>query len=403
MSEFNISSIEEALDDFREGRFVIVVDDEDRENEGDLIIAAEKITPEKVNFMLKHARGVLCAPITISRSEELDLPHQVADNTSMLGTPFTVTIDKLEGCTTGVSAHDRAATIKALADPNSRPETFGRPGHINPLYAQDMGVLRRSGHTEAAVDLCKLAGLYPAGALMEIMNDDGTMARMPDLIEFAKLHGMKIITIKDLISYRLKKESLIEVGNEADMPTKYGHFKLIPFRQTATGLEHMALIKGEWKDDEPILVRVHSSCATGDILGSMRCDCGEQLHKAMQMIEQEGKGVIIYMQQEGRGIGLMNKIAAYKLQEEGLDTVEANIHLGFKPDERDYGCGAQMLRHLGVHKMRLMTNNPTKRVGLEAYGLEIVENVPIEVMPNEYDYNYLKTKKDRMGHMLHLS
>ena len=403
MSEFNISSIEEALDDFREGRFVIVVDDEDRENEGDLIIAAEKITPEKVNFMLKHARGVLCAPITISRSEELDLPHQVADNTSMLGTPFTVTIDKLEGCTTGVSAHDRAATIKALADPNSRPETFGRPGPINPLYAQDMGVLRRSGHTEAAVDLCKLAGLYPAGALMEIMNDDGTMARMPDLIEFAKLHGLKIITIKDLISYRLKKESLIEVGNEADMPTKYGHFKLIPFRQTATGLEHMALIKGEWKEDEPILVRVHSSCATGDILGSMRCDCGEQLHKAMQMIEQEGKGVIIYMQQEGRGIGLMNKIAAYKLQEEGLDTVEANIHLGFKPDERDYGCGAQMLRHLGVHKMRLMTNNPTKRVGLEAYGLEIVENVPIEVMPNEYDYNYLKTKKDRMGHMLHLS
>ena len=403
MSEFNISSIEEALDDFREGRFVIVVDDEDRENEGDLIIAAEKITPEKVNFMLKHARGVLCAPITISRSEELDLPHQVADNTSMLGTPFTVTIDKLEGCTTGVSAHDRAATIKALADPNSRPETFGRPGHINPLYAQDMGVLRRSGHTESAVDLCKLAGLYPAGALMEIMNDDGTMARMPDLIEFAKLHGLKIITIKDLISYRLKKESLIEVGNEADMPTKYGHFKLIPFRQTATGLEHMALIKGEWKEDEPILVRVHSSCATGDILGSMRCDCGEQLHKAMQMIEQEGKGVIIYMQQEGRGIGLMNKIAAYKLQEEGLDTVEANIHLGFKPDERDYGCGAQMLRHLGAHKMRLMTNNPTKRVGLEAYGLEIVENVPIEVMPNEYDYNYLKTKKDRMGHMLHLS
>ena len=403
MSEFNISSIEEALDDFREGRFVIVVDDEERENEGDLIIAAEKITPEKVNFMLKHARGVLCAPITISRSEELDLPHQVADNTSMLGTPFTVTIDKLEGCTTGVSAHDRAATIKALADPNSRPETFGRPGHVNPLYAQDMGVLRRSGHTEAAVDLCKLAGLYPAGALMEIMNDDGTMARMPDLIEFAKLHGMKIITIKDLIAYRLKKESLIEVGNEADMPTKYGHFRLIPFRQSATGLEHMALIKGQWKEDETILVRVHSSCATGDILGSMRCDCGEQLHKAMQMIEKEGKGVIIYMQQEGRGIGLMNKIAAYKLQEQGLDTVEANLHLGFKPDERDYGCGAQMLRRLGVHKMRLMTNNPTKRVGLEAYGLEIVENVPIEITPNEYDYNYLKTKKDRMGHTLHLS
>ena len=402
MARFGLSTIEEALDGFREGKFVIVVDDEDRENEGDLIIAAEKITAEKVNFMLKYARGVLCAPITLSRSEELDLPHQVADNTSMLGTPFTVTIDKLEGCTTGVSAHDRAATIRALADPASRPETFGRPGHINPLYAQDMGVLRRSGHTEAAIDLCKLAGLYPAGALMEIMNDDGTMARMPDLMEFAEKHDMHIITIKDLIAYRLQKESLIEVGNEADMPTKYGHFRLIPFRQSATGLEHMALIKGEWKEDEPILVRVHSSCATGDILGSKRCDCGEQLHKAMEMIEREGKGVIIYMQQEGRGIGLMNKIAAYKLQEEGMDTVDANIHLGFKPDERDYGCGAQMLRHLGVHKMRLMTNNPTKRVGLEAYGLEIVENVPIEVSPNEYDYRYLKTKKERMGHELHL-
>ena len=392
MARFGLSTIEEALDDFREGKFVIVVDDEDRENEGDLIIAAEKITAEKVNFMLKYARGVLCAPITMSRSEELDLPHQVADNTSMLGTPFTVTIDKLEGCTTGVSAHDRAATIKALADPSSRPETFGRPGHINPLYAQDMGVLRRSGHTEAAIDLCKLSGLYPAGALMEIMNDDGTMARMPDLMKFAEEHDMHIISIKDLIAYRLKKESLIEVGNEADMPTRYGHFRLIPFRQTATGLEHMALIKGEWNEDEPILVRVHSSCATGDILGSKRCDCGEQLHKAMEMIEKEGKGVIIYMQQEGRGIGLMNKIAAYKLQEEGMDTVDANIHLGFKPDERDYGCGAQMLRHLGVHKMRLMTNNPTKRVGLEAYGLEIVENVPIEVSPNEYDYRYLKSK-----------
>ena len=402
MARFGLSTIEEALDDFREGKFVIVVDDEDRENEGDLIIAAEKITAEKVNFMLKYARGVLCAPITLSRSEELDLPHQVADNTSMLGTPFTVTIDKLEGCTTGVSAHDRAATIRALADPASRPETFGRPGHINPLYAQDMGVLRRSGHTEAAIDLCKLAGLYPAGALMEIMNDDGTMARMPDLMEFAEKHDMHIITIKDLIAYRLQKESLIEVGNEADMPTKYGHFRLIPFRQSATGLEHMALIKGEWKEDEPILVRVHSSCATGDILGSKRCDCGEQLHKAMEMIERVGKGVIIYMQQEGRGSGLMNKIAAYKLQEEGMDTVDANIHLGFKPDERDYGCGAQMLRHLGVHKMRLMTNNPTKRVGLEAYGLEIVENVPIEVSPNEYDYRYLKTKKERMGHELHL-
>ena len=401
MADFKLSSIEDAVNDFKEGKFVIVVDDEDRENEGDLIIAAEKITPEKVNFMLKNARGVLCAPITLSRADELDLPHQVEENTSMLGTPFTITVDKLEGCTTGVSAHDRAATILALADPASTPQTFGRPGHINPLYAQDNGVLRRSGHTEAAVDLCKLAGLYPAGALMEIMNDDGTMARMPQLQEKAKEWGLRIITIKDLIAYRLRKESSIEVGEEVDLPTIYGHFRLIPFRQTSNGLEHMALIKGEWEDDEPILVRVHSSCATGDILGSMRCDCGEQLHKSMQMIEKEGKGVVIYMQQEGRGIGLMNKIAAYKLQEQGMDTVDANVHLGFKPDERDYGCGAQMLRHLHVHKMRLMTNNPTKRVGLEAYGLEIVENVPIEVTPNRYDIKYLRTKRDRMGHQLH--
>ncbi len=402
MDDVRLSTIEEALEDFKAGNFVIVVDDEDRENEGDLIIAAEKITPEKVNFMLKNARGVLCAPLTIGRSMELDLPHQVADNTSVLGTPFTVTIDKLEGCTTGVSASDRAATIKALADPASTPQTFGRPGHINPLYAQDNGVLRRSGHTEAAVDLCKLAGLYPVGALMEIMNDDGSMARLPDLKVFAKQFGLKIITIKDLIAYRLKRETLVEVGNTVDMPTKYGHFRLIPFRQTSSGLEHFALVKGEWKDDEPILVRVHSSCATGDILGSCRCDCGEQLHKAMEMIEKEGKGVLVYMQQEGRGIGLMNKIAAYKLQEEGYDTVDANVHLGFKPDERDYGCGAQILRQLGVHKMRLLTNNPTKRVGLEAYGLEIVENVPIEITPNKYDYKYLKTKKDRMGHLLHI-
>ena len=402
MENIKLSSIEDAVNDFREGKFLIVVDDEDRENEGDLIIAAEKITAEKVNFMLKHARGVLCAPITMNRCEELDLPHQVMDNTSVLGTPFTVTVDKLEGCSTGVSAHDRAETIKALADPNSTPQTFGRPGHINPLYAQENGVLRRSGHTEAAIDLCRMAGLYPAGALMEIMNEDGTMARMPDLLKFAEQWGLKIITIKDMIAYRLQKESLIEVGTEADLPTVYGHFHLIPFRQKSNGLEHMALIKGEWKEDEPVLVRVHSSCATGDILGSKRCDCGEQLHKAMQMIEKEGKGIIIYMQQEGRGIGLMNKIAAYKLQEEGMDTVEANVHLGFKPDEREYGCGAQMLRHLGVHKMRLLTNNPVKRVGLEAYGLEIVENVPIEVTPNEYDYRYLKTKKERMGHNLHI-
>ena len=402
MGEFRLSSIEDALKDFKEGKFVIVVDDEDRENEGDLIIAAEKITAEAVNFMLKHARGVLCAPITLSRAKELDLPHQVADNTSMLGTPFTITVDKLDGCTTGVSAHDRAETIKALADPKSVPQTFGRPGHINPLYAQDNGVLRRSGHTEAAVDLCKLSGLYPVGALMEIMNEDGTMARMPQLMERAQEWGMKIITIKDLIAYRLKKETTIEVGVEVDLPTIYGHFRLIPFRQTSNGQEHMAIIKGHWDEGESVLVRVHSSCATGDILGSLRCDCGEQLHRSMEMIEKEGKGAVIYMQQEGRGIGLMNKIAAYKLQEEGLDTVEANVHLGFKPDERDYGCGAQMLRHLGIHKMRLMTNNPTKRVGLEAYGLEIVENVPIEIKPNEYDKKYLETKRDRMGHTLHL-
>ncbi|GAB6949938.1 bifunctional 3,4-dihydroxy-2-butanone-4-phosphate synthase/GTP cyclohydrolase II [Hoylesella timonensis 4401737 = DSM 22865 = JCM 15640] len=402
MENFKLATIEEAIKDFKEGKFVIVVDDEDRENEGDLIMAAEMITPEKVNFMLKNARGVLCAPITLSRCEELDLPRQVVNNTSVLGTPFTVTIDKLEGCTTGVSAHDRAATIKALADPKSTPQTFGRPGHINPLYAQDNGVLRRSGHTEATVDLCRLAGLYPAGALMEIMNEDGSMARMPELQKLGTEWGVKIITIAELIAYRLEKESIIEVGVEVDMPTRYGHFHLIPFRQQSNGLEHMALVKGKWERDEPVLVRVHSSCATGDILGSLRCDCGQQLHKSMELVEKEGKGVVIYMQQEGRGIGLMNKMAAYKLQEEGYDTVDANIHLGFKPDERDYGCGAQMLRHLGVRKMRLLTNNPVKRVGLEAYGLEITEIVPIETTPNKYNEHYLKTKQDRMGHKLHI-
>lgn len=402
MEKLKLNSIEEAVQDFKDGKFVIVVDDEDRENEGDLIIAAEKITAEKVNFMLKYARGVLCAPTTISRCEELDLPHQVADNTSVLGTPFTVTIDKLDGCSTGVSAHDRAETIKALADPASKPGSFGRPGHVSPLYAQDNGVLRRSGHTEATIDLCRMAGLYPAGALMEIMNDDGTMARLPELMQFGKEHGLKVISIKDMIAYRLKHETLVERGEEVDMPTEHGHFKLIPFRQTSNGLEHMALIKGEWAEDEPVMVRVHSSCATGDILGSKRCDCGEQLHKAMEMIEKEGRGVVVYMQQEGRGIGLMNKIAAYKLQEEGLDTVDANVHLGFKPDERDYGCGAQILRELGVRKMRLLTNNPVKRIGLEAYGLEITENIPIEVTPNEYNIRYLETKKERMGHTLHL-
>ncbi len=402
MEEFKLSSIEDAVKDFREGKFVIVVDDEDRENEGDLICAAEKITPEMVNFMLKNARGVLCVPITMSRCEELNLPRQVNENTSMLGTPFTVTVDKLEGCTTGVSIHDRAATIRALADPASKPETFGRPGHINPLYAQENGVLKRSGHTEAAIDLCRMAGLYPAGALMEIMNDDGSMARMPQLIPFAQKHGLKIISIKDMIAYRLRKDSLVDMGEEVDMPTAYGHFRMIPFRQLSNGLEHFALIKGEWQEEEPVMVRVHSSCATGDILGSMRCDCGEQLHKAMQMIDKEGKGVLVYMQQEGRGIGLMNKIAAYKLQEEGYDTVEANVHLGFKPDERDYGCGAQILRKLGVKKMRLLTNNPVKRVGLEAYGLEIVENIAIEIQPNPFNKRYLETKRDRMGHQLHL-
>jgi len=403
MDNIKFNSINEAIADFKEGKFLIVVDDEDRENEGDLIIAAELITPEKVNFMLKHARGVLCAPITISRCKELELPHQVSENTSVLGTPFTVTIDKLEGCTTGVSAYDRAATIQALADPSSTPNTFGRPGHINPLYARDKGVLRRAGHTEATIDMCKLAGLYPAGALMEIMNEDGTMARLPELRVMADEYGLKLISIHDLIAYRLKEESIVEKGVEVDLPTDHGHFRLIPFRQRSTGLEHIALFKGAWDEDEPILVRVHSSCMTGDIFGSRRCDCGEQLHKSMEMIEKAGKGVIVYMNQEGRGIGLMNKIEAYKLQEEGYDTVDANLHLGFDPDERDYGVGAQILRELGVHKMRLMTNNPVKRVGLEAYGLEIVENVPIEITPNEYNERYLRTKKERMGHTLHFT
>lgn len=401
MSEIKLNTIEEAIEDFREGKFVIVVDDEDRENEGDLIIAAEKVTPEKINFMLKHARGVLCAPITVSRCEELELPHQVTNNTSVLGTPFTITIDKLEGCTTGVSAADRAATIKALADPNSTPETFGRPGHINPLYAQEKGVLRRAGHTEACIDMARLAGLYPAAALMEIMNEDGTMARLPELRKMADEHELKLISIADLIAYRLKNESIVEMGVEVDMPTQYGHFRLIPFRQKSNGLEHIAIIKGNVKGEEPVLVRVHSSCATGDIFGSLRCDCGDQLHKALQMIEAEGKGAVIYLNQEGRGIGLMEKMKAYKLQENGMDTVDANLCLGHQADERDYGVGAQILRHLGITQMRLLSNNPVKRVGLEAYGLSVVENVPIEVVPNPYNEFYMKTKKERMGHVLH--
>jgi len=398
--EVQLSTIEAALDDFRQGKFVIVVDDEDRENEGDFITAAEMITPEKVNFMLRNGRGVLCAPITIGRAKELELDHQVADNTSMLGTPFTVTVDLLEGCTTGVSTHDRAATIRALADPKRKPTDFGRPGHINPLYAQDKGVLRRAGHTEAAIDLARLSGLQPAAALIEILNEDGTMARMPQLKEVARKHNLKIISIRDLIAYRLKQESLVERGVEADMPTADGHFHIIPFRQKSNGLEHVVLYKGEWSEDEPVLVRMHSSCMTGDIFGSQRCDCGEQLHKAMRMIEKEGKGLIVYLSQEGRGIGLMNKIAAYKLQEQGDDTVDANIHLGFRPDEREYGVGAQILREMGVGKLRLITNNPVKRVGLESYGLTIVENIPIVVEPNEYNRRYLETKRIRMGHKL---
>ncbi len=395
-----LDSIEEAIEDFRQGKMVIVVDDEDRENEGDLIVAAEKITPEQVNFMLKNARGVLCVPLTISRCRELELNHQVEQNTSMLGTPFTITVDKIEGCTTGVSIEDRCATIRALADPDSVPETFGRPGHINPLYAQDAGVLLRSGHTEAAVDLARLAGLQPAAALMEIMSDDGSMARLPELRKRADEWGMKLVSIRDLIAYRLASEQLVEQGVEVDMPTAYGHFHLIPFRQKSNGLEHIAIIKGDVTTDEPVLVRVHSSCATGDIFASKRCDCGEQLHKAMEMIEKEGRGAVIYLNQEGRGIGLMDKIRAYKLQEEGLDTVEANIHLGHDADERDYGVGAQILNMLGIRKMRLLTNNPVKRIGLEGYGLEVVENVPIEVEPNPYNLRYMHTKKERMGHNL---
>lgn len=395
-----LDSIESALDDIRAGKFVIVVDDEDRENEGDFICAAEKMTPEMVNFMLTHGRGVLCAPLTEERCDQLDLQMQVEQNTSIHTTPFTVSVDKLEGCTSGVSTADRAATFLALADPNSKPETFGRPGHIFPLRAKNRGVIRRAGHTEAAVDLARLAGLYPAGALIEIMNENGTMARLPELLVIAKKFNLKIISIEDLIAYRIKSESLVEKGVRVNMPTAYGKFKLIPFRQISNGLEHVALIKGEWEKDEPILVRVHSSCITGDIFGSMRCDCGEQLHKAMQMIEKEGKGVIVYMNQEGRGIGLMNKIKAYKLQEEGMDTVDANLHLGFDADERDYGVGAQILREVGVSKIRLMSNNPVKRIGLEAYGLTIVENVPIEVQPNAINTFYMETKKHKMGHNL---
>lgn len=401
-NKIKLDTIEEAIEDFRNGKFIIVVDDEDRENEGDLIIAAEKITPEDVNFMLKNARGVLCAPMTISRCRELGLERQVEDNTSVLGTPFTVTVDKLEGCSTGVSIQDRANTIRALADPQSTSETFGKPGHINPLYAQDRGVLQRAGHTEAAVDFARLAGLQPVASLMEIMSDDGSMARLPELCQRADEWGLKLVSIRDLIAYRLKHESTVERGEEVDMPTAYGHFRLIPFRQTDTGQEHIVLIKGEVDGDDPVLVRMHSSCATGDIFGSLRCECGEQLHEAMREIENEGRGAIIYLSQEGRGIGLMDKIRAYKLQENGYDTVDANIHLGYKADERDYGVGANILHQLGIRNMRLLTNNPMKRVGLEGYGLKIVENVPLEIKPNPYNERYMHTKKERMGHDLHI-
>ena len=398
---FKLNTIEEAIEDFREGKFLIVVDDEDRENEGDFIIAAEKITHEKVNFMMTHGRGLLCAPITEERCEELELEMQTSRNTSIYDTPFTITVDKIGGgCTTGVSMYDRAETIKALASPETEVTDLARPGHVSPLRARSRGVLRRAGHTEATIDLARLAGLYPAGALIEIINEDGTMARLPDLMQVSKKFGIKIITIKDLIAYRYKKESLVEKGVTVDMPTQYGHFVLTPFLQKLNGLEHLALTKGTWVEDEPVLVRMHSSCATGDIFGSMRCDCGEQLHKSMEMIEEAGKGAIIYLNQEGRGIGLMDKMKAYKLQEEGLDTVDANLRLGHKADERDYGVGAQILRAIGVTKIKLITNNPIKRIALEGYGLQIVENVPMEIDPNPYNLRYMHTKKERMGHLL---
>lgn len=399
--DIKLNTIEEAIEDIRAGKVIIVVDDEDRENEGDFVTAARNATPEIINFMATHGRGLVCAPLTEERCRELNLGLMVNQNTAVYETNFTVSVDlQGYGCTTGISASDRSKTIKALIDPNIRPEELGRPGHIFPLIAKDGGVLRRTGHTEASVDLARLAGFEPAGVLVEILKDDGEMARLPDLIKVAERFDLKIISIEDLIEYRLKHDTLIQEEVAVDMPTLWGDFKMKAFTQKNTGEQHLALYKGEWKEDEPVLVRVHSSCVTGDIFGSCRCDCGPQLHKAMEMIQQEGKGIIVYMNQEGRGIGLINKLHAYKLQEQGIDTVDANLQLGFKADLRDYGVGAQILRYMGVTKMRLMSNNPTKRAGLIGYGLEIVDNVPIEIQPNQYNEEYLKTKRDRMGHTL---
>lgn len=394
-----LDSIESAIEDIKAGKLVIVVDDEDRENEGDFITAARNVTPEVINFMSKHGRGLICVALPAERCEELGLELMVNNNTALHETAFTVSVDLLgNGCTTGISAHDRAKTVQALMNPETKPSDLGRPGHIFPLKAKKGGVLRRAGHTEAVVDLARLAGFEPGGVLVEIMNEDGSMARLPELISIAKRFDFKIISIKDLIEYRIKRDSLIEEVVKVEMPTKFGNFQLVAFREKNSTNEHLALLKGEWQKDEPVMVRVHSSCFTGDILGSMRCDCGEQLHAAMEMVEKEGKGAIIYMNQEGRGIGLLNKLKAYRLQEEGMDTVDANLHLGFQMDERDYGLGAQILRQLGITKLRLMTNNPKKRVGLIGYGLEIVENIPIEIHPNPHNENYLKTKRDKLGH-----
>ena len=398
-----LNSIEEAIEDIRNGKVIIVVDDEDRENEGDFICAAETVTPEIVNFMVKHGRGMVCAPLTEERCRELELDMMVGNNTSLHGTPFTISVDLIgNGCTTGISAFDRAKTLRALVDPATCPEDLARPGHISPLKARDKGVLQRPGHTEAVVDLTRLAGLQPGGVLIEILSENGTMARLPELLEIAKKFDLKIISIADLIKYRLQKESIVKMGARAKLPTKYGDFEVVPFIQTSNGLEHLAIIKGSWQLDEPVLVRVHSSCLTGDILGSYRCDCGEQLQQALRMIEKEGKGVVLYLNQEGRGIGLYNKMSAYRLQDQGRDTVQANIDLGFKDDERDYGVGASILRELRLKLIRLMTNNPVKRIALEGYGIHILENVPIEITPNPYNLHYLQTKHKKMGHTLEL-